>query len=277
MTLAEPQSLTHAQFAKLAAIIHDETGIVLSEAKKGLLVARLSKRLRALKIADFAGYCAHLNGPAGEAERRHLLSAITTNVTSFFREAHHFEALGRHIAQGLADPARRGQRLRLWSSACSSGPEAYSIAMTLLECCPEISQRDSLILASDIDPQMVSLAESGLYSAEELAGLSPARLQRFFTPKGDGFQIKPEVKALLRFGELNLHDPWPFSGRFDAIFCRNVVIYFDAAHRQRLWQRFAEVLLPGAMLFIGHSERLEGAAAEKFLLRGATQYERRPE
>lgn len=275
MITAPPElSLTQAQFTRLAEIVRSDTGIVLTEAKRSLLVARLSKRLRALRLGDFGAYCDRLGGTDGAEERRHLLSAITTNVTAFFREAHHFTALATALRSQLAPRLQAGGRLRLWSAACSSGEEAYSIAMTVLETLPEAAQHDLLILASDIDPEMVARAEAGIFPAEALDKLGPARRGRFFDPCTRGFAARPELRRILRFAELNLHDPWPFSGQFDVIFCRNVVIYFDADRRQTLWQRFAEVMPAGGQLFIGHSERLDGPASRNFLLEGATQYRR---
>ncbi len=276
MMAAQPDlTLSPAQFSRLAEIVRADTGIVLTEAKRGLLVARLSKRLRALRLTDFGAYCDRLNGHDGAEERRHLLTAITTNVTAFFREGHHFNALGQELQGALGARARAGDRIRLWSAACSSGEEPYSIAMTVLEALPEASGLDLLILATDIDPDMVARAEDGVYPAESVRPIGPARLRRFFDEQGDRFAAKPELRRIMRFAELNLHESWPFSGRFDVIFCRNVVIYFDAEGRQRLWQRFAEVMAPGGQLFIGHSERLDGPAARMFDPMGSTQYHRR--
>ena len=273
MTAAAPD-LTASQFRRLADIIHRDSGIVINDAKKSLLIARINRRLRALNIADYGAYCARLEGPGARDERRELLSAITTNVTAFFRENHHFDALSRDVLPGLAERARSGHRIRLWSAACSSGEEPYSMAMTMLEAFPDAGKHDILILATDIDPQMVTRAEEGCYDDDSTKFLGPARVQRFLTRHGRSRLMSHEVKALLRFGELNLHAEWPFSGMFDVIMCRNVAIYFDSETRRRLWLRFASVLPPGAMLFIGHSERIDGPAAALFDLVGTTAYRR---
>ncbi|ARO14846.1 chemotaxis protein methyltransferase CheR [Ketogulonicigenium robustum] len=266
-------AMTAAQFGKLSQIVHSDTGIVLSEAKRGLLVARLSKRLRALNMADFGAYCTLLDSDRGKEERRHLLSAITTNVTAFFREGHHFDALARDVLPQLIARAKAGGRVRLWSAACSSGEEAYSMAMTVLDAFPDAAQHDVLILATDIDPEVVARAESGVYPTDTIAAIGGQRLRKYFDQQGDSFTAKPALKAIMRFGELNLHQPWPFSGTFDVIFCRNVVIYFDTDMRRSLWQRFATVLSSDGALFIGHSERVDGPAAQQFRITGATQYQ----
>lgn len=266
--------LTAAQFGKLAAIIHADSGIVLNEAKKSLLVARLNRRLRALHLPDYGAYCHHLDGAGGLEERRHLLSAITTNVTAFFREAHHFHALADEVLPPLIAAARQGQRVRLWSAACSSGEEPYSMAMTVLELFPEAARHDLLILASDIDPVIVERARAGRFGHDEVKALDDRRRQRFFRREGDVHVVNDDLRGLVRFAEINLHETWSFSGHFDAIFCRNVAIYFDGDARRKLWQRFAALLPPQGELFIGHSERIDGPAAALFDLAGATRYRR---
>ncbi len=270
-----PPLLTDAQFAQLAKIIHADSGIVLTEAKRGLLMARLNRRLRTLGLSDYAGYCAFLDGPGGADERRQILSAVTTNVTAFFREAHHFDVLTKKVLPGLIDIARKGGRVRLWSAACSSGEEAYSIAMTVHEAFPEAARHDFLILATDIDPQMVARAEAGIYSENSMNGLGDRQREAFFVRSGDTYEVRENLRAIMRFAELNLHQDWPFTGKFDAVFCRNVVIYFDEKARQRLWQRLAQQITPGGHLFIGHSERLDGPASAAFQLAGPTHYTRK--
>lgn len=164
MTHMQPvgdQGLTDAQFRKLAEIVHQDSGIILTEAKRGLLVARLNRRLRALGITGYKAYCDRLDSRDGTEERRHLLSAMTTNVTAFFREGHHFATLAAQVLPPLIAAAKSGARVRFWSAACSSGEEAYSLAITVLEALPDANRYDLLILATDIDPVMVSRAETG--------------------------------------------------------------------------------------------------------------------
>ncbi|MFN4062495.1 MAG: CheR family methyltransferase [Paracoccus hibiscisoli] len=266
--------LTDAQFRKIAAIVHQDSGIILSESKRSLLMARLNRRLRVLALPDYGAYCDRLDSGDGPEERRHLLSAITTNVTAFFREGHHFQSLGQDILPAMITQARAGRRLRLWSAASSSGEEPYSMAMTLLDAFPDAANHDTLILATDIDPEMVERSRRGHFSAEAVTPVGAPRVKRYFQPQGDGYDAKPDLKRVMRFGELNLHDDWPFSGKFDVIFCRNTAIYFDSAARQRLWSRFAAALNEGGALFIGHSERLDGPAAALFQATGTTQYRR---
>lgn len=266
--------LTGAQFKKLASIIRDDSGIVLTEAKRDLLMARLNRRLRELQLESYSAYCSYLDSSRGAEERRHLLTAVTTNVTSFFRERHHFEALATQILPPLISSARRGERIRLWSSACSSGEEAYSIAMTVLEVCPDAAQYDVLILATDIDPEMIRRASEGRFSEESLHPISTARQRKFFVASGNDYIVGPQLRRIMRFADLNLLGPWPFSGQFDVIFCRNVVIYFGVDMRLQLWQRLAGLTKPAGHLLLGHSERLDGPATREFELVGVTQYRR---
>lgn len=271
--------LSDQDFRSIATILRSETGIVLGEAKRVLVVSRLSRRLRVLRLPDFAAYRTLIEGPAGSRERRALISAMTTNVTAFFREEHHFRDLAERILPPLLAAARSGGRLRLWSAGCSSGEEPCSLAMTILELCPEAARHDILILATDIDPAVLDRARAGRYGEAQLSGLSPARRARFLRrddAAGD-WRILPEVQALIRYEELNLHAPWPFTGRFDAILCRNVTIYFDTTTQARLWERLAAALRPGGHLFIGHSERIEGPALGLFQPLGQTRYRRAPD
>lgn len=272
MLVESPPSLTSEQFSRLAKIVHDDSGIVLTEAKRGLLMARLNRRLRVLGLSEYGAYCTLLSSPEGDEERRHMLSAVTTNVTAFFREDHHFDALTRQVLPPLIEAARKGGRVRLWSAACSSGEEPYSIAISVLEAFPDVARYDLLVLATDIDPVMVAKAEAGIFTEDAVQGLDPAKLSKHFTRAGNAYEVRPALRNMMRFAELNLHKDWPFSGQFDVIFCRNVVIYFDGNARRLLWQRFATQLNSGGHLFIGHSERLDGPASAAFRLTGPTHY-----
>ncbi len=262
-----------AQFSQLARIVHEESGISLPETKRGLLAARISRRLRILKMDDFSAYCGLLSSAQGVDERRNLITAITTNVTAFFRESHHFDFMTREILPGLIAQAKNGGRVRIWSAACSSGEEAYSIAMSVLDVFPDVARYDFLILASDIDPLMIQKANDGCYSDHDLRGFEPAKRDQYFARSENGFEVRAHVRKILRFAELNLHGEWPFRGRFDVIFCRNVVIYFDTPLRQKLWSKFAERLNQTGHLLIGHSERIDGPAANSFRLVGPTTYQ----
>ena len=271
---ALPQ-MSDDDFSAFARIVHAETGIVLTEAKRSLLVSRLARRLRRLGLRDFAAYRDVLERSGAEGERRALISAITTNVTSFFREPRHFQTLAARVPE-FAARARRGERIRIWSAGCATGQEPYTIAVVLLEAWPEVQQFDVRILATDIDPQAVAQARRGVYDARLVGPDAPAALRRQVTPGADPgtVAIAAPPRSLIRFEELNLLGPWPFKGQFDVIFCRNVVIYFDAVTRRRLWERFAERLRPGGLLCIGHSERVDAGLEALLAPEGITQYRR---
>ncbi len=205
-----------------------------------------------------------------------MLAALTTNVTRFFREPHHFEHLRRQVLPPLAEAARQGGRVRFWSAACSNGAEAFSIALTVLAVMPDAPSLDVKVLATDIDPNMIAEGNRGVYSDTMIQPV-PADLRlRWFTPSRDAdgktWTVGDELRALVAFRELNLVGSWPMRGKFDAIFCRNVVIYFEDETQVRLWSRFAPYLMPGGRLYIGHSERLTGPAAALFASEGITTY-----
>lgn len=273
---ADPASeLTDAEFALISDRIHRETGIVMGAAKRNMLISRLSRRLRARDLPDFASYIRLLDGPDGAEERSALISAITTNVTGFFREPHHFEAL-RAILPDLLARMRSGGRVRLWSAGCSTGQEPYRIAATILDMAPDAAKGDLRILATDIDPIALEHGAQGIYERSLLGDAPPAFFRRFLVdgPAPTKVRMAPALQDLIRFEVLNLLEPWPFQGQFDVIFCRNVVIYFDPETRRRLWGRFAQRLPSGSTLFIGHSERMDPQHDALFASTGTTQYRR---
>lgn len=266
-----------AEFSFIAQFAHQNFGLNLTPGKKDMVYSRLLKRLRKLGLPDFASYLALLNSAAANTEYSELLSALTTNVTQFFREKHHFDYLRDGILPGLIDRARAGYRVRLWSAGCSAGQEAYSMALTVLALCPEAEKLDFKILASDIDQQIIKFAKAATYSQTELVAI-PKEYQSFVVvPQGPAktFGFTPSVRKLISFAELNLIAEWPFSGPFDAIFCRNVAIYFDAETQARLWHRFAVMIPAEGHLFIGHSERVSGPASEMMKSVGVTAYRKR--
>ena len=266
--------LTDTQFAAITQRIHRDTGIVIGAAKRSMLISRLANRLRQLGLTDFAAYSRLLDSPEGEGERHALVSAITTNVTKFFREPHHFEALAE-LAPALIARARAGGRVRIWSAGCSTGQEPYSIAATLVDLAPDIAQYDLRILATDIDPQVIETARRSLYDARAIGSDIPPVMRRFLQDAPDGqVAVSPKLGALIRFETLNLLEPWPFTGRFDIVFCRNVVIYFDADTRHRLWRRFASRIPAGGQMFLGHSERMDPRLDPYFAPCGVTRYRR---
>lgn len=252
--------LTRRDFDYLRNLVSEQTGIRLAENKYEMCYARLVRRVRALGLADFSDY-AELIRAGNAQETVELVNAITTGVTAFFREAHHF----RYLAERFL-PALRAQRadgpVRLWSAGCSSGEEAYSIAITLLEALSDIDRWQPRVLATDLDTAALDRARSGIYPIEAVQDLDPVRLRRWFL-RGRGsrtgqVRLRPEPRALVRFRRLNLIEDWGMRGELDAVFCRNVMIYFDVPTKRRLLSRFHRVLRPGGLLFVGHSESLAG-------------------
>ena len=273
--LARQFAFTESDFRAIAARVHAATGIVLGDTKHDLVYGRLARRLRVLGYDSFADYLAHLDGPDGEAEQAALINAITTNLTGFFREPHHFKVLQQEILPTLTKLASpQGRRLRIWSAGCSSGEEAYSIAMTIHHVIPNIERWDALILATDIDTNMIATGRAGLYGADKAEPIPPALRQRFARPvEADVVEMSDAIKALIRFKPLNLLGAWPMRGPFDVVFCRNVVIYFDRPTQRRLFNRFADILRPDGWLFIGHSESLFGIC-DRFHHLGRTIYQK---
>ena len=269
-------AFTWADFHRIARIVHAESGIVLGENKANLVYSRLAKRLRKAGLESFHDYCELVQREDGADERQAMIAAMTTNVTRFFREAHHFALLEKTVLPPLLEHAKKGGRVRLWSSACSSGEEAYSMALTILGLMPEAGEHDILILASDLDPNMLERAELGAYTAAQVEPIPAELRRRWLAPaKGDGtmdFEVTAPVRKLVRFRDLNLLDPWPMRSRFDIIFCRNVMIYFDDETQNAIWMRFAKALEPDGVLCIGHSERIP--ASLPFELVGQTSYRR---
>ncbi|WP_182085034.1 protein-glutamate O-methyltransferase [Aureimonas sp. ME7] len=265
--------MTDKDFLLIAKVLYEDSGIALPSSKSALVYSRLAKRLRALGLASFKDYCSLITSHAGASERVTMLAALTTNVTHFFREPHHFDHLRKTLLPPLLDNARRGGRVRIWSAGCSKGHEPYSIGLTILDMMPNAADYDIRILASDIDPNVVEFGREGLYDDEALKPVSSELKRKWFTREGGEFRVADELKALVAFRELNLIGQWPMKGRFDAIFCRNVTIYFDEPTRQRIWGRFTQLLEPRAFVYIGHSERMAGAAAEQTTLVGNTIYQ----
>ncbi len=266
---------TASDFRQIAAIAREEAGISLPEIKEPLVYSRLVKRVRGLGLRSFEQYCALIASRDGVDERMHMISALTTNVTRFFREDHHFRHLEEVALPPLLAAARKGARLRLWSAGCSSGEEAYCLAFTLLRACPEAAKLDVKVLASDIDPQILQIAEAGRYRAAEMAQL-PDWVARYLRPdEGTATRaVGDQARALVSFRRLNLIRPWPVRGPFDVVFCRNVAIYFEPATQATLWQGFAGAMASGGFLYIGHSERMPDTMRAQFVMAGMTTYRR---
>ena len=260
----ESLPLTDREFARLRAIVREQTGIELRETKRALVCARLGRRLRHYGYTSFSEYCAHLDErDADGEERRCLVNAITTNKTDFFRERHHFDFLQTTVVPALAGTGSGPVRLRLWSAGCSTGEEPYTIAMTLRESLPRGRPSDVRILASDINTEVLRTAEAGVYGREFLTDVPRPYQQRYFEAvagQPEVLAVNAAVRALVALRRINLcHRPWPIRTQFDVIFCRNVMIYFDRKTQAALLDGLLSTLTPGGYLFLGHSESLLGA------------------
>lgn len=273
-SLGNELPLGDREFNFIRTVVEKNTGIVLASSKKQLVQGRLSRRIRELGLGGFADYC-ELVKSGGPEELVGLINSITTNVTAFFRENHHFEALASVMLPEALARNERTRRLRIWSAACSSGEEPYCIAMTALESIPNLSRWDFKILATDIDSDILDTAARGDYPMERLNGISDERKRRWFIPgvgEREGLvRVRPELQTPITFRTLNLIGEWPMQGPFDVIFCRNVMIYFDQNTRDRLLSRYARMLADGGYLCLGHSESIPPQHAH-FKLVGRTIY-----
>lgn len=268
--------LSRRDLNEIASMIYADAGIYLNESKASLVYSRLSKHIRKLGLSGFREYCELVASPAGAAERREMLSHLTTNFTRFFRENHHFDHMRTEVLPGLIERAKSGGRVRIWSAASSDGQEPYSIALTVMQLFPNALDYDFRILATDIDPKILAIARQGAYDATALETVSPEMRRQYFKEVDiDGrkkWQVDDKVKRLITYNELNLMAQWPFKGKFDVIFCRNVVIYFDEPTQVKIWQRFADLMTDNGHLYIGHSERVSGPAKDQFDNIGVTTY-----
>lgn len=263
-----------ADFVAVRELVYQEAGIVLPVGKAMLVYSRLAPLVRARGSGTFAAYIATLDQDA--SERHKAICALTTNHTAFFREAHHFDHLGDEVRTDLLDRLRAGEAIRLWSSACSSGEEAWSMAATLLGADraqgKAIARSDMVILATDLADHALATARAARYPASSVAPMPEPLRRAWTTQAGDMTTMAPELVSMVRFRPLNLLGPWPIKRQFDVIFCRNVMIYFDQPTKERLLSRFADQILPGGFLYIGHSERVTGPAAQSLLPVGNTIY-----
>ncbi len=265
-----------AEFEFIRHVVGENAGIVLGPNKRQLVQGRLARRLRDLGLRSYQQYCEHVQR-SGPEELVGLINALTTNVTSFFRENHHFEALANYMLPEAMKRNAASRRLRIWSAGCSTGEEPHCIAMVAAEVLPASPRYDLKILATDIDSDVVAAATSGIYPVDRMSSVSPERLKRFFL-KGSGENegcavARHDIKSTITFRTLNLLHGWPMKGPFDVIFCRNVMIYFDQPTREKLVNRFSEMLAPGGYLCIGHSESIHAGSAP-FKLVGKTIYRR---
>lgn len=270
METAKEFNFTKSDFERVRALIYQRAGISLADSKQEMVYSRLARRLRATGIVSFGHYLDDLEaGRLGE-EWESFTNALTTNLTSFFRESHHFPLLAEHVKKV------RDQPIQIWCSAASTGEEPYSIAMTVCEAFNTLTPPVQII-ATDIDTNVLATGANGVYAIDRIDKLEPERARRFFL-RGKGDQdgmvrVRPELRQLITFKQLNLlGDSWPLKGPFDVIFCRNVMIYFDKATQRKILSRFVPLMKPDALLFAGHSENFL-YVSESLKLRGKTVYE----
>ncbi|HAS82528.1 MAG TPA: chemotaxis protein CheR [Verrucomicrobia bacterium] len=264
-------------FQRVRRIINEVAGISMADSKRELVYGRLAKRLRQRGFQRFSDYCDLLETGEDEAEQREFVNALTTNLTAFFRELHHFDFLGKELLPTLIRArSLSNRRIRIWSAGCSTGEEPYSIAMVVRETLPAVGW-DVKILATDLDSNVLATAERGVYESNRVKDLSEARLRRWFqkgrNAQSGSVRTAPALRDLITFRQLNLMDDWPMRGPFDVIFCRNVVIYFDKPTQSVLFERFADLLIERGHLFVGHSESLF-KVTERFAPLGKTIYQK---
>ena len=255
-------------FERVRGLIYKRAGISLADSKQEMVYSRLARRLRATGISSFMKYLDDLEAGRLGDEWESFTNALTTNLTSFFREAHHFPLLAEHV--------KNKRDITVWCSAASTGEEPYSIAMTLCEAYNTLTP-PATIIATDIDTNVLAAGANGVYTMDRLDKMSPERQRRFFLKgKGDKegmARVRPELRNMITFKQLNLlADQWPVTGPFDVIFCRNVMIYFDKATQRKILSRFVPLMKPDALLFAGHSENFL-YVSDALKLRGKTVYE----
>jgi len=255
--------LTDSQFCHISQLVGGISGINLHEGKKELVKARLSKQLRRLGITSYDDYIDFVHGDASGKELTSMVDALCTNLTRFFREKDHFTFLADKFLAPMAENSdTQNKKLRIWSAGCSSGQEAYSIGITISETLKDLENWDAAILATDLSTQTLSTAHVGKYDQKRIEGIPPYLRAKYFdvveTRPVRRYRVSDDIRRLVHFAQLNLMSAWPMRGLFDAIFCRNVMIYFNKSTQQKLIERFWKILRPGGKLFIGHSESLAG-------------------
>jgi len=256
--------LATSQFQRIAVIARERWGLCLTDKKLPLVSNRLASFMLHSTFDNVEAYLDHLENAADEEDMLVFFDLLSTNVTSFFRDRPHFDYLEREFYTPLArgNLTRPGRQIRIWSAACSTGQEPYTLAMNALECLPSLRDWDFKILGTDLSNFAVEQAKAGLYPVDKLDGISPELVRKHFVrgagPGKDQYAVAPHMRSLVTISRLNLMDPWPFKGKFDVIFCRNVMIYFDSKTRRELVLRFHEYLRPCGILAVGSAETLAG-------------------
>ena len=265
-------ALSDEDFQTISKKVYKACGSVLGPHKREMVYSRLARRIRANQLDSFSTYLKYLDNHEDQ-ELSQFINAITTNLTSFFREHHHFEYLSQVIVPQLLEKNKHSKRVRIWSAGCSTGEEPYSIAMTIFNRFP--SDWDVKVLATDLDSNVLSKAQSGVYDSGNVTGLDGRVLKKWFLKSADGhaYKIKPTLQSLIYFKRLNLLEKWPMKGPFDVIFCRNVLIYFDKETKDKLFMKYHQILGEQRHLFIGHSETM-GKEHHEFKNLGRTMYQK---
>lgn len=263
---------TDRDFKNIASLVYNACGIVLGDHKKEMVYSRLARRIREHQLSSFKAYLNYLQDNKDQ-EFDAFINAITTNLTSFFREAHHFEFIQSHFVPAILKTNSHTQRVRVWSAGCSTGEEPYSLAMMLLNAFP--SNWDVKILATDLNSHVLAKAQKGVYTAANINGIDATQLKRWFLSSKDGesYKVKDKLQAIISFKRLNLLQAWPMKGPFDLILCRNVVIYFDKETKNSLFNRYADILADKGYLFLGHSESM-GKEQVQYKNIGKTMYQK---
>jgi len=254
-------SFSNKEFDLLRRVVRSQTGIVLSDQKKEMVYGRLARRIREIGLTDFGQYCDLIEGRDGSSEVEKLVNAITTNLTKFFREEHHFKHLAKYLESISLDASRRAKnnKIRIWSAGCSSGEEPYSIAMTVFDNISNVAAWDIKILATDLDTNMLHTGKTAEYKSESEESVPSIYHKRMFTSsKRDSKTriVASNLRNLVTFKQLNLLHKWPLRQKYDVIFCRNVLIYFDSETKTDLVKRYIDQLAVGGILYLGHSESL---------------------
>lgn len=275
MSVNKEFMMTHEDFRHIAKVVYETCGIVLGDHKKEMVYSRIARRIRALRLTSCAEYIDHLEKHHAE-EFSNFINAITTNLTSFFRESHHFDFLTDTIIDEIKQNHKQDRRVRIWSAGCSTGEEPYSIAMTMVEHFKR-PLWDFKILATDLDSNVLDTARKGIYRSETVTGLNKEATKHWFLhDKGhDKCKVNDELRSYIYFKRLNLLADWPVKGPFDVIFCRNVVIYFDQETKDQLFVRYANMLRNGGYLILGHSESMNLKKQTQFRSLGKTIYQKR--
>lgn len=269
---------TEAHFKKICGLVYEHTGITMPETKSQLIYSRISRRIRSLSLNNFDEYCQLISTEKNNSEIKHFINSVTTNLTGFFREEHHFDYLKKTIIPELKLRNQHTRKIRIWSAACSTGKEPYSIAIAIKESIANLSGWDVKILATDIDTDVLQVGKDGIYSEEDTKGLNDSQLKKYFRKGredhlGD-FKASKEIRDLIIFKQLNLMHDWPMKKTFDVVFCRNVIIYFNKETQAFLFNKIAQKMDSGSYMMLGHSESLFNVN-DDFKLLGKTIYQRK--